>query len=457
MAASYSPISASRHDHYKLTGVKVTDQVLKSGPYTSDLELEYMGLKCIGKKIHQALFMQGETATKVRQLKEQCHMLSQIHHPNIAMFLGLFFQESPILVIEYIPYNLGSCIEQYGILPNEISLSILHDIAVGLSYFHNQTPPIVHGDLCANNVLLTSNMRAKIVYIGVTKILQLTQPEINYMAKTSGTSIYMSPEAISGNHENQDCSSSTDIFSFGIMVNHIMTGRWPELESRSNEAISITIMFSGDTTHNDTDDTDIRMKEVALRCTNKSSILRPEAEELVIIFAGVVSKYPPSFINRLEMLNRIWAHKKLKIDEREARDLQKKVKEVKQQVLAQRLEMDRLMEENESLKQQLTSDDALICKTIADFQKHRAEQEQQNDKVTIDTQDLLEPKAIAEAKQYRPKPKIIPRKKIPLRETHVSINISIHTCTLYYRNRCSLIIKVIVLSRVYRLLVFTQL
>ena len=430
MAASYSPMSASRRDHYKLTGVKVTDQAVETAPYTSDLELEYMGLKCVGKKIHPALFMQGDTAIKVRQLKEQCHLLSQVHHPNVAMFLGLFFQESPILVIEYVPYNLASCIEQYGILPNEISFSILHDIAVGLSYFHNQTPPIVHGDLCANYILLASNMRAKIVYLGVTKILQLTQPEINYMAKTSGTSVYMSPEAVTGNHKNY--SSSTDIFSFGIMINHIMTGRSPELDSRSNEEISITITFSGDTTCNDTDDTDIQMKELALRCTNESSILRPQAEELVELFAGMISKYPPSFINRLEMLNRLWVHEKLKIgDKGEERDLHKKVKEAKQRVLAQRLEMDRLTAENKSLKQQLTSDDALICKTIADFQEYRAKQEQQNDKVMIDTQDLLE----AETKQHRPKPKIIPRKKAPLRETHVSINIGTHAL----ENRCSLI------------------
>ncbi len=434
MAAS--PIPASRHDYYKLTGVKVSDQVLETGPYTSDLELEYMGLKCVGKKIHQALFMQGETATKVRQLKEQCRLLSQVRHPNFAKFVGLFFQGSPILVIEYVPYNLASCIEQYGLLPNEVSFSILHDVAVGLSYFHNQTPAIVHGDLCANNVLLTSNMRAKIVYLGVTKILQLTKPEINYMAKTNGTSVYMSPEATTGNHDNQGCSCSTDIFSFGVMVNHIMTGGCLDFESQSNQAILITISFSKDTPCNDKDDVHIRMKELVLRCTSKSSLQRPQAEELVKIFAGMVSKNPPSFINRMEMLSQIRAHKKLKIDEKEERDLQEKVRRVKEQVLGQKQEMDRLTAENASLKQQLTSDDIVMCKTITKFQKHRAEQEQQNNKVVIDAQDQLGAEATGEAKQYGPKPRILPRKKVPLRETHVSINIIyIHTlerCSILY-------------------------
>lgn len=417
-----SPRPASRqHDRYKLIGVKVTDQILETGPYTSDLELEYMGLKCTGKKIHQVLFMQGEATTKVRQLKEQCHLLSQLCHPNIAMFLGLFFQESPILVIEYVPHNLAFCIEQYGLLSNEVSYSILHDVALGLSYFHNQSPPIIHGELCANNVLLTSNMRAKIVYLGVAKILQLTQPEINYMAKTSGTSVYMSPEAINGNQENQTCSSSTDIFSFGIMVNHIMTGRWPDFWSHSSQAILITISFSDDTTCKDTNDIDILMKELVLQCTNENTLLRPQAGELVEVFARMVSKFPPSYINRLEMLNRIKAHKKMKTDERKERELQKRVKRLKQQAQAQQKEIDRLKAENDSLKQQLASDDDLICKTVADFQNSRVEQERRNGSATIDTQTERK----GHANQHRPKPRIFPRKKAPAKENHVSIIISI--------------------------------
>ena len=43
---------------YKLTGVRVTDQELGRGSYTTVLELEYMGLKCAGKKLHGLLLRQ---------------------------------------------------------------------------------------------------------------------------------------------------------------------------------------------------------------------------------------------------------------------------------------------------------------------------------------------------------------------------------------------------------------
>ena len=164
-------------DRYKLTGVKVTDRKLGHGSYATVLELEYMGLKCAGKKIHELLLRQGDASYTVRRFEEECRLLSQIHHPNIVQFLGVYFQQgvrAPILVMEFLPTNLCSSIEQYGIFPKEISYSILHDVALGLCYLHSQTPAIIHRDLSSNNVLLTPNMTAKISDLGVGKILNLT-------------------------------------------------------------------------------------------------------------------------------------------------------------------------------------------------------------------------------------------------------------------------------------------
>ena len=164
-------------DPYKLNRVKVTNRVLGHGSYATVLELEYMGLKCAGKKIHELLLEQGGASYSVRRFEEECRLLSQVRHPNVVQFLGVYFQQgvsTPILVMEFLPTNLTSCIEQYGILPKEISYSILHDVALGLCYLHSQTPPIIHRDLSSNNVLLTLNMTAKISDLGVARILNLT-------------------------------------------------------------------------------------------------------------------------------------------------------------------------------------------------------------------------------------------------------------------------------------------
>ena len=57
-------------------------------------------------------------------------------------------------------------------IPNHIKNSILLDVSLGLLYLHKQTPPIVHRDLTANNVLLTSGLKAKISDVGIVPIVE---------------------------------------------------------------------------------------------------------------------------------------------------------------------------------------------------------------------------------------------------------------------------------------------
>ena len=215
-------------DPYKLTGVTVTDRELGHGSYATVLELEYMGLKCAGKKIHELLLRQGDVSYSVRRFEEECLLLSQVRHPNIVQFLGIYFQQrvrAPILVMEFLHKNLTSCIENNGILPKDVSYSILHDVALGLCYLHSQTPPIIHRDLSSNNVLLTSNMIAKISDLGVARILNLTPIQVSRMTQTPGTPAYMPPEVMVANPKYD---TSVDVFSYGIMMIHVFSGQWPE-------------------------------------------------------------------------------------------------------------------------------------------------------------------------------------------------------------------------------------
>ena len=131
----------------------------------------------------------------------------------------------PILVMEFLPTNLTSCIGQYGILQKEISYSILHDVALGLCYLHSQTPAIIHRDLSSNNILLTPNMTAKISDLGDARSLKLTPLQISHMTQTPGTSAYMPPEVMVANPKYD---TSVDEFSYGILTIYMFSGRWPE-------------------------------------------------------------------------------------------------------------------------------------------------------------------------------------------------------------------------------------
>ena len=299
-------------DPYKLTGVTVTDRKLGHGSYATVLELEYMGLKCAGKKIHELLLEQGDASYTVRRFEEECRLLSQVRHPNIVQFLGVYFQEgvrAPILVMEFLSTNLTSCIEQYGILPKEISYSILHDVALGLCYLHSQTPPIIHRDLSSNNVLLTPNMTAKISDLGVARILNLTPLQVSRMTQTPGTPAYMPPEVMVANPKY---NTSVDEFSYGIMMIHMFSGQWPEpqvgpthpepdgrlIPVTEAERREVFLRAIGN---------DHPLIDKILRCIDNDPQRRVHATELLESTSALKHKFPVAVVNYLEMQTRVKA------------------------------------------------------------------------------------------------------------------------------------------------------
>ena len=286
-------------DPYKLTGVGVTDRELGHGSYATVLELEYMGLKCAGKKIHELLLRQGDASYTIRRFEEECHLLSQAHHPNIVQFLGVYFQQgvrAPILVMEFLPINLTSCIEQYGVLPKEISYSILHDVALGLCYLHSQTPPIIHRDLSSNNVLLTPNMTAKISDLGVARILNLTPLQVSHMTQTPGTPAYMPPEVMVASPKYD---TSVDKFSYGIMMIHMFSGRWPEPQVgqtriEGSKLIPVTEAERREVFFKAIEE-DHPLMDLIHRCINNNPQLRPHASEIVRQVSCIATQFPALF------------------------------------------------------------------------------------------------------------------------------------------------------------------
>ena len=302
-------------DTYKLNGVTVTDRVLGRGSYAIVLELEYMKLKCAGKKIHDDLAEQGSTGYTVRRFKEECHILSQARHPNVVQFLGVHFQQgvpTPILVMEYLPTNLTSCIKQYSIIRKEISYSILHDVALGLHYLHSQTPPIIHRDLSANNVLLTPNMTAKISDLGVARILNLTPlqrmsrvTQSRRLTETPGTPVYMPPEVMVADPKYNE---SLDVFSYGILMIHIFCGSWPGPQVGQNvveESTRFLIAVSEakrrevflrkiGSTH--------PLMDLILKCINNDARERPKSSEIVERLSDIKIQFAAPFTDRIQML-----------------------------------------------------------------------------------------------------------------------------------------------------------
>ena len=163
-----------------------------------------------------------------------CQLMSTLNHPNIVQFLGVaFFPGSriPALVMERLLTSLHDlldpdtpqapdAISRLAFFSMVLKCSVLQDAARGLAYLHEQSPPIIHRDLSARNILLNSGMVAKIADLGMARIAPGMRAEVT-MTKHPGALIYMPPEAIApakSNAAKSKYDASIDIFSLGVII-----------------------------------------------------------------------------------------------------------------------------------------------------------------------------------------------------------------------------------------------
>ncbi len=345
------------------------------------LRLEYRGLACAGKQLYPVLYEQGVGDTVCR-FEVECRLLAQMRHPNIVQFIGVYFEEGsrvPILVMEFLPTTLARCIDTYGVLPKEVSYSILYNVALGLYHLHSQTPPIVHRDLSANNVLLTPNMTAKISDLGVARILNLTPQQMSHMTCTPGTPSYMPPEAM---RANPRYDARIDQFSYGVLMIHVLSGRWPlplceptyvNPENRA-QLLAVSEAERRDEYLRDIGNAHPLM-DLILRCVSNDPGQRATAAQMVERMKQMTRHNPPAFPNQVEMLQQIRA------DATEKGSLREEIETFTAEYEQSQLEREELIQQHEADVEQIRTE--MRAQNEAEMrtqnETHQAEMRAQNE------------------------------------------------------------------------------
>ena len=197
------------------------------GAYGYVTKLYYNGTLVAGKTLHTIL-VHAQEGNLTEKFVNECRLLKDLRHPHIVQFLGICFLDLtlPVLVMEFLPYNLHDMLVEHPHIHMSVKVSLLKDVTCGLTYLHSQTPPIVHRDLSARNVLLNSALVAKIADFGVARIID-PQHLSRTLTSIPGAGVYMPPE--SGQSEDAlTYSSKLDIFSFGVLLLFVVTQEFPK-------------------------------------------------------------------------------------------------------------------------------------------------------------------------------------------------------------------------------------
>ena len=209
----------------------------RRGAYGKVIDLNVDGTRdrYVGKVLHANFFDTYTDPSGVQAMLEkffkEIETLSKMKHGNIVPFVGVFYQKDsslPVLVMEKMDCNLTHYLRGHkrGSLTDDIVFHILLDVAKGLLYLHD-IMKIAHRDLSSNNILLsTDDLSAKIADLGSARVLERPggwNPSTE-LTQNPGTLDFMPPETY---QKPPKYTVSVDVFSFGCVIIHLSTHKWP--------------------------------------------------------------------------------------------------------------------------------------------------------------------------------------------------------------------------------------
>ncbi|XP_064395642.1 uncharacterized protein LOC135342734 [Halichondria panicea] len=216
----------------QVEGLNLEENKAGSGAYGCVFRVTVNGRHCIAKKLHSILLQErslGQRESIVTKFRNECHILSVLHHPNIVGFVGVHYgrdKNDISLIMERLHSDLADFVETHRDTNIATRIHILYDVSKGLHYLHSLTPPLIHRDLTAPNILLTEDLTAKIGDLGVSRYVDLERLT-HVLTNVPGNPTYMPPEC---HVEPPTYTTKLDIFSFGHLIIHTVIGDFPKVK-----------------------------------------------------------------------------------------------------------------------------------------------------------------------------------------------------------------------------------
>ncbi|XP_047330932.1 proline-rich receptor-like protein kinase PERK9 [Impatiens glandulifera] len=162
-----------------------------------------------------------------REFKAEVEIISRIHHRHLVSLVGYCIsEERRLLVYEYVPnhtlhYHLHGGLGR-PVLNWAIRMKVAAGAARGIAYLHEDCHPrVIHRDIKSSNILLDLNFEARVSDFGLAKLYLDTNSHVS--TRVMGTFGYMAPEYASSGR----LTEKSDMFSFGVVLLELITGRKP--------------------------------------------------------------------------------------------------------------------------------------------------------------------------------------------------------------------------------------
>lgn len=161
-----------------------------------------------------------------REFQAEVETISRIQHKHLVSLVGYCTSgDHRLLVYEFVPnktleFHLHGDNCPLVTWANRVKIAL--GVAKGLAYLHEDCQPrIIHRDVKASNILLDNDFEAKVADFGLARLNY--EADTHVSTRVMGTFGYLAPEyALTGK-----LTEKSDVFSFGVMLLELITGRRP--------------------------------------------------------------------------------------------------------------------------------------------------------------------------------------------------------------------------------------
>ncbi|XP_031475250.1 serine/threonine-protein kinase STY46-like [Nymphaea colorata] len=192
------------------------EKKIASGSY-GDL---YRGTYCSQDVAIKILKPERVDVDMQREFAQEVFIMRKVRHKNVVQFIGACTKPPTLCIVT--EFMSGGSVydflhKQKGVFKLPALLRVAVDVSKGMNYLHQNN--IIHRDLKAANLLMDENEVVKVADFGVARV----QAQSGVMTAETGTYRWMAPEVI----EHKPYDRKADVFSFGIVLWELMTGKLP--------------------------------------------------------------------------------------------------------------------------------------------------------------------------------------------------------------------------------------
>ena len=233
------------------------------------------------KKLHVQFIRDRDLSA----LKQEAEIQWKLNHPNIVQVLGIVLESCNYgIVLEFV--GKGELLDyiQDNNSDLQFKLSASYDVCLALSYLHSLSPPLIHGDLKIENILLEENGRAKVCDFGFSKWKDYWRSHSKEKIRI-GTVTHVPPELWKDSFLRK--VESFDVYSYGVCLWEILAGDKPFKGSDPILIKSWVLDNQRPNMESIPSETPTPITELMKQCWNENISMRPEFAEVKTILEEI--------------------------------------------------------------------------------------------------------------------------------------------------------------------------